>query len=80
MQIIRIDKRGNTFGDKVFSSFQEVYDYCLEDLEKSSNRIRLLDGVGYVFKVVDSDETFMVYGSPNGDEYYINEEVSFKKA
>lgn len=74
MQIIRVDRKNNRFGDVVFASFQEVFDYCLKDLSKIQP---LKDDILYSFKILDSDEVFYTHGTPNGEDSKIYLSVDF---
>lgn len=76
MQIIRIDRKGNAMGDTIFSSFHEVFDYCLEDLRKMT---QCLDGIVYGFKILDTNERFTTFGTPKGEDSEICLQPCFRQ-
>lgn len=75
MKIIRVDRKGKEIGNETFYSFQEVYDYCLNDLEKTTTHA---DGALYGFKILDSNETFTLFGTPKGEESELDTAISFR--
>lgn len=58
MKIIRIDRKKNQIGDDVFTSFEEVFNYC-EDMVYGIYSPK--DDLVFDFKIVDSEEEFAIY-------------------
>lgn len=58
MKIIKADRKKNQIGYDVFTSFEEVFDYC-EDMvyEIYSPKNDLV----FNFKIIDSGEEFVIY-------------------
>lgn len=75
MQIKRVYRKNRELDNTTFTSFKEVFDYCLNDLAKSASRG---DCVMYRFKILDTDETFNVVGHPNGEDSTISTQVEFR--
>lgn len=75
MTIKEIDRNKNEINEPIFSSFEEVFSYCLEDVSK----LRPLgDDVLYGFKVLDTDEIFYIHGTPKGEDSEIYKEILFR--
>ena len=75
MQIKRVYRRNRELDNTIFTSFQEVFDYCLNDLSKS---IPCGDCIMYQFKILDTDEIFYIVGQPKGDDSEVCMQVEFK--
>lgn len=75
MQIKRIYKKNKILNDIIFSSFKEVFDYCLNDLEISIPRC---DCVVYQFKILDTDEIFYITGQSKGEDSEAYMQVDFR--
>ena len=75
MEIKRVFRKNRELDDTVFSSFKEVFDYCLNDLAKTTS---CYDDVMYQFKILDTDEKFYIVGQPKGEDSTISMQVDFK--
>jgi len=61
---------------QTFHSFEEVFDYCLNCLE---NMTQHFDEQLFKFKILDSNEEFIISGKANGEDSYIYGGVDFVK-
>ena len=75
MQIIRIDRKGNAINDTIFSSFNEVFDYCFADLQKIKP---CTDGILYGFKILDNNEEFVLFGTPKGEDSELDTAITLR--
>lgn len=73
--IIRpIDRKKRFFGTYEFTTFKEVFDYCLDVLEKTDCRH---DDIMFLFMILDTGERFYLRGGSKNNEYVLNEEIIF---
>ena len=69
-----INNKFNEFYKEEFYSFKEVFDYCLEELQKHTP---CKDCILFGFKILDSGEAFTIAGQPNGENSYIKYNIDF---
>ena len=67
-------KQVNRKNEREFHSFKEVREYVLETLEISTPSI---DDRLFAFKILDSDEEFMIVGHADREDSYIHGDIEF---
>lgn len=75
MIIKPVDRKNNYIGEYEFSSFNEVFDWCLYKLEKATSRC---DDILFIFQIQDSGEVFYLHGTPNGEDSVLYGDINFK--
>lgn len=72
--IIRpIDRKNNYMGWS-FASFQEVFDWCMEELKRTEIR---RDDILFTFEILDTNETFCLWGIPGGEDSFLSRDIRF---
>jgi len=74
MVIKQVDRKHKTFNELEFPSFRAVREYVLETLATSTPSA---DNIMFKFKILDSDEVFIIVGKPDGEDSYISGDIEF---
>lgn len=74
MLIKQVDRKHNEFNEYEFHSFEEVFDYVLEQLSEKPPSI---DSLMFGFKILDSNEVFTIMGKADGEDSYVCGEIDF---
>lgn len=74
MVIKQVDRKHKTFNELEFSSFRAVREYVLETLATSTPSV---DDRMFAFKILDSDEVFVIYGKAYGEDSCIHGDIEF---
>lgn len=75
MTIINVDNAGKQINDIVFNSLNDVFNYCMNELDK--NYVRPKDDLIFNFKIIDSGEEFCLYARANFYDYGLEKVIYF---